>query len=124
MGYISFTAFPRRHDLVDEIYATFNSNGIFVSNWYDSSGIDCLRVASYNLNGPDLTFQVQEAQLSSDSDSGTVDEGAVQVVRQQSLTVAGDDSVYGQVPLTGRFFCLVLQGGEVDSPIVITMRAV
>ncbi|HEY1705598.1 MAG TPA: hypothetical protein VGG75_38420 [Trebonia sp.] len=124
MAYVSFTAFPRRHDLVDEIFDAFNSNGIYTSGYYDSSGIDRLRVASYNLNGTDITFQVQESQLSSGSDSGEVDEGAVQVVRQQSLTVATDNSVYCEVPLTGRFFCLVLQNGEVDSPIVITLRAV
>jgi hypothetical protein len=119
---ISMGAFPRRSDLVDEIYDTFNDNGNYVSGWYDSSGIDSIRVATYGLTAAEgytsVDFQIQEAQFSSNSS-----DGSTQPVRIQTLTIT-DGTGWAELKLTGRFFLLSVTNGVSGDPVTITIRAV
>ncbi len=110
--------FPKRRDLIDEIAAVFNSNGNYVSGYYDSSGINSIRVAAYNMTGTSIQFVVWDYQFSPTG-------GNPQAVRSQKLAVdTSTNSVYAQVNLTGRVFLITVENGTPGSELTFTIRAV
>jgi hypothetical protein len=115
---IAWNAFPRRQDLIAEVATTFNVNGDYTSDTYDSSGIDTVRIAAYDLPA-DVNFQVVEGVFTTAST-----DGGLNAVNDHQLTVDANGEVYAEIPLTGRYFWVGVSNGPVNGSLVYAIRKV
>lgn len=114
---ISFDSYPQRSDLIAEISDTTSPEGGYNGGWHDSSGIDTIRIAIYDMPGtPQVTLQ--EGQWSQ-----TTTDGNPQIVSDRAIPFV-DGSAFIDMKLAGRFFNIAISGALPSIGVVYTIRKV
>lgn len=121
MSGLSVGPFPRR-DLVQEFFGTFNGSGVYFTDYLDSSDIRDTRVAFWtdSSTSPNAC-KIEESQWDSGSSS-------LHLIRTQSISVSaapgGGYQGYAELPLTGRYFQIILSSADANAQLALTVRMV
>lgn len=121
MAGLAVGPFPRR-DLVQEFFGSFDGSGEYFTDYIDSSDMRNVRIAFWtNSSTSPSTCIVEENQWDSASTN-------LHLIRTQSVTIGsapgGGYEGYAELPLTGRYFQIIISGADANAPLAMTLRAV